>query len=224
VYLPLVKILAEIPRMRQGKLLGLSIRQHWVTAMADKGHKHLSTIIGFDDAPFPASYVGNVRVVGTVYAGLRLDGVLVGEVEKDGFDAAEKLAALVKRSKFAPNLHLIMLQGIALAGFNVVDVFALHEQLDLPILVISRRLPDTAAIRDALLTTVRGGPEKRAIIERLGPMEPAGPVYVQRVGLSLDQASAVVKRLAVEGSMPEPLRVAHLIAGAIAEGQSRGRA
>jgi hypothetical protein len=55
-------------------------------------------------------------------------------------------------------------------------------------------------------------------------MEPAGPVYVQRVGLSLDQAAAVVKRLAIEGSLPEPLRVAHLIAGAIAEGQSRGRA
>ncbi len=192
--------------------------------MASKAQVHFSSIIGFDDAPFPAGYVGNVKVVGTVYAGLRLDGVLVGEVEKDGLDAAEKLVTVVRQSKFAPNLHLIMLQGIALAGFNVVDVFALHEQLDLPVLVVSRRLPDMAAIKDALLTKVRGGQEKWAMIERLGPMEPSGLVYVQRVGLTLDQAAAVVKRLAVEGSMPEPLRVAHLIAGAIAEGQSRGRA
>lgn len=192
--------------------------------MSGEAQRRFSCVLGFDDAPFPAGYTGNVKVVGAVYAGLRLDGVLVGEVEKDGLDAAEKLAALVKRSKFAPNLHLIMLQGIALAGFNVVDVFALHEQLDLPILVVSRRSPNMAAIRDALLAKVHGGPEKWALIERLGPMEPAGPVYVQRVGLSLDQAAAVVKRLAVEGSLPEPLRVAHLIAGAIAEGQSRGRA
>ena len=192
--------------------------------MAKKAVRHFSCVIGFDDAPFPAGYEGDVKVVGTVYAGLRLDGILVGEVTKDGLDAAEKLAALVQQSKFAPNLHLIMLQGIALGGFNVVDVFALHSQLDLPILVVSRRLPDTEAIRDALLTAIPGGPEKWAVIEQLGPMEPAGPVYVQRVGLTLEQATTVVKRLAVEGSLPEPLRVAHLIAGAIVEGQSRGRA
>ena len=184
----------------------------------------LSCIIGFDDAPFAAGYLGKVKVVGTVYAGLRLDGVLVGEVEKDGTDAAEKLAALVRQSKFMPNLHLVMLQGIALAGFNVVDVFALHEQLDLPILVVSRRMPNMEAIKDALLNKVCDGQVKWAIIEKLGPMEPAGPVYVQRVGLTLDQAEAVVRRLAIEGSIPEPLRVAHLIAGAIADGQSRGRA
>lgn len=192
--------------------------------MTGEAQRHFSCVVGFDDAPFPAGYVGKVKVVGTMYAGSRLDGVLVGEVEKDGLDAAEKLAALIAQSKFAPNLHLIMLQGIALAGFNVVDVFALHQQLGLPILVVSRRNPDMVAIKDALLTNVRGGPEKWAMLKRLGPMEPAGPVYVQRVGLSLEQAAALVKRLAVEGSLPEPLRVAHLIAGAIAEGQSRGRA
>lgn len=192
--------------------------------MVNEAQRHFSCILGVDDAPFPVGYAGNVQVVGTVYAGLRLDGILVGEVEKDGLDAAEKLAALVRQSKFAPNLHLVMLQGIALAGFNVVDVFALHDQLNLPILVVSRRMPDMAAIKDALLTKVHGGLQKWAIIERLGPMEPAGSVYVQRVGLSLAQAAAAVGRLAIEGSLPEPLRVAHLIAGAIAEGQSRGRA
>jgi endonuclease V-like protein UPF0215 family len=192
--------------------------------MASEAQRCFSCVIGFDDAPFPVGYAGKVKVVGTVYAGMRLDGILVGEVEKDGLDAAEKLVVLVKQSKFAPNLHLIMLQGIALAGFNVVDVFALHEQLGLPILVVSRRNPNMAAIKEALVTSVRGGWQKWATIERLGPMEPAGRVYVQRLGLSLDQAAAVVKRLALEGSLPEPLRVAHLIAGAIAEGQSRGRA
>jgi len=189
-----------------------------------KSPTKLSCVIGFDDAPFPADYVGNVKVVGTMFADSRLDGVLIGEVEKDGLDADEKLIELVAQSKFAPNLHLVMLQGIALAGFNVVDVFALHQQLDLPVLVVSRRQPDMDAIREALLTKVRGGKEKWAVIEKLGPMEPAGSVYVQRVGITLDQAARVVKRLAVEGSIPEPLRVAHLIAGAVAEGQSRGRA
>lgn len=48
-------------------------------------------------------------------------------------------------------------------------------------------------------------------------------VYVQRVGLTLDETERVIERLVVNGNVPEPLRTAHLIAGAIVTGQSRGR-
>ncbi len=180
--------------------------------------------MGFDDAPFTAGYTGPVPVVGAVYARQRLAGVLMGAVEKDGADAAEQLIALLARSKFAANLHLIMLQGIALGGFNVVDVFALHERLTLPVLVVARRAPHLAAIREALLTKVPGGAAKWALIERLGAMEPLGRVYVQRVGLSLAQAENALADFTLEGNVPEPLRAAHLIAGALVNGQSRGRA
>ena len=44
-----------------------------------------------------------------------------------------------------------------------------------------------------------------------------------RVGLTSAAAQAVVERLAVHSRIPEPLRVAHLIAGAIGRGASRGR-
>ena len=184
---------------------------------------HFSNVIGFDDAPFSKHHVGPVKVVGTVFARLRLNGVLVGEVEKDGLDAAEQLVQLVKQSKFFENVHLIMLQGIALGGFNVVDVYQLHGQLALPVLVVSRRQPDMDAIRDALLERVSDGERKWALIERLGPMEPVADVYVQRVGLTLKQAATVIKQFTIEGNIPEPLRTAHLIAGALVNGQSRGR-
>src|SRR5512137_105903 len=70
--------------------------------------RHFTTIAGLDDAPFPADYEGAVKVVGTVYAGQKLNGVLIGEVEKDGQDAADQLAALVTRSRFAPIVQLVM--------------------------------------------------------------------------------------------------------------------
>lgn len=185
--------------------------------------KMLSNVIGFDDAPFTSGHSGPVKVVGAVYARLRLTGILVGEVHKDGDDAAEVLARLIAGSKFAENLHLVMLQGIAVGGFNVVDVFHLHTRLGLPILVVSRRAPDVTAIRDALLTQIPAGAQKWAIIERLGPMEPLHHVHVQRVGLSLSQAEAALDQFTVEGHIPEPLRAAHLIAGALVNGESRGR-
>lgn len=185
--------------------------------------KRFSNVIGFDDAPFPLEHTGPVKVVGAVFARLQLNGVLVGEVERDGSDAAEKLARLVAGSKFAANAQLIMLQGIALAGFNVVDVFYLHQQLGLPILVVSRKLPDLPAVRNALITQVPGGAQKWALISQLGPMEAAGHVYVQRLGLTIEQATTVIAQFAVYSHIPEPLRAAHLIAGAITNGQSRGK-
>jgi hypothetical protein len=55
-------------------------------------------------------------------------------------------------------------------------------------------------------------------------MEPVAGVMVQRAGISLAAAGEVVTRLSIHGNIPEPLRVAHLIAGGVTTGQSRGRA
>ena len=78
------------------------------------------------------------------------------------------------------------------------------------------------AIRSALLP-LRGGEKKWTLIEKLGPMEPVANVYVQRAGLTVEQAQTVVKEFTVTGNIPEPLRVAHMIAGAVINGQSNGR-
>ena len=184
--------------------------------------RRFSNVVAFDDGPFPRRHTGRVPGVGTVYADLRLDGVLTGSVEKDGADAADELARMIVQSRFAAHIRLVMLQGIALAGFNVVDVFALQRRLARPVLVVARRLPDLDAIKVALQAHVPAGTAKWRIIERLGPMEPAGPVFIQRVGIDRDAALEAVARFAIHGHVPEPLRTAHLIAGALVEGQSRG--
>jgi endonuclease V-like protein UPF0215 family len=98
-----------------------------------------------------------------------------------------------------------------------------HAALGIPLLVVARRSPDLAAMRAALLQRVAGGRRKWLLIERAGPMEPMSGVYVQRVGLSLPQVQGLLARHAINGLVPEPLRVAHLIAGGVTRGESRGR-
>ncbi len=180
-------------------------------------------VVGFDDAPFPRSHRGDVPIVGAVYARLRLEGILCGAVRRDGANATGRLARLVETSKFRRQLQLVMLQGIALAGFNVVDVEALYRLLGLPVLVVVRRRPRPERVRRALLSRVSAGERKWRLIESLGPVEPVAGLYVQRVGMTRDEAAQVIAELAVHGNIPEPLRTAHLIAGAIGTGQSRGR-
>ena len=185
--------------------------------------RRLSNVVGFDDGPFLKHHRGDVKVVGAVFASQRLDGVLVGRVRRDGANATRELIRLVADSRYAEHLQLVMLQGIALAGFNVVDVRELSRQLGLPALVVARHAPDNEGIRRALLKHVANGLAKWSLIEQLGPMEPMSRVYVQRVGLSRAEAEAVLGRFAFHGHVPEPLRVAHLVAGALDSGQSRGR-
>jgi endonuclease V-like protein UPF0215 family len=183
-----------------------------------------SHLVGFDDGPFPRSHRGDVPVVGAVFAGPRLHGVLTARVRKDGANATRVLAETVEGSRFAGHLQAVLLQGIALGGFNVVDVQALHRRLGLPVLVVMRRPPDFAKIREALRSRVPGGAAKWARIQRAGPVERAGRVYVQRAGISLEAARALLAAATLEGDLPEPLRTAHLIAGALVTGHSRGRA
>jgi uncharacterized protein len=186
--------------------------------------KRYSHVIGFDDAPFERTHRGDVLIVGAVFAGSRLDGVLSGKVRRDGVNATRVLIDLVRHSRFGAQLQVILLQGVAFAGFNVVDVHTLHTTLKIPVLVVARRAPNLAAIRAALLHNVPGGRRKWALIEKLGRMEAVQGVYLQRAGITLDHAADLIRRLALHSSLPEPLRTAHLIAGGVTQGESRHRA
>ncbi|HEX9163300.1 MAG TPA: DUF99 family protein [Thermoanaerobaculia bacterium] len=177
--------------------------------------RRFSHVIAFDDCAFDREYRGDIGLVGAVFAGGRLDGVVSGRVRRDGANSASVMAGMIFESRFVEHLQLVMLQGIAVAGFNVVDVFELHAATDLPVLVVARKEPDLEAIRDTLTLRIRGGSRKWRIIERLGPMERVGGVWVQRVGLTPGDAAAIVGRFAINGNYPEPLRVVHLLASGL---------
>lgn len=183
----------------------------------------LSHVIGIDDAPFARSHRGDVLMVGAVYAGTRLEGVLSGKVRRDGANATTRIARLITESRFYDQLHVVLLQGIAMAGFNVVDIHALSVQLGLPVMVVARKKPNMKAIHHALMTHVPGGARKWRLVEQAGDMEFLAGVYVQRAGLDRVDAQRLIKRLAFNSDIPEPLRTAHLIAGGVATGESRHR-
>jgi endonuclease V-like protein UPF0215 family len=206
-------------------------------------------VIGFDDGPFLREHRGDVWLVGAVCSRTRLDGVVTGRVRRDGADATRRMVDLVRGSPFARHVRAVLLQGIAVGGFNVVDIHGLAAQLGVPVLVVMRRPPDLAAVRQALFSDspalrppVTGAARKWRLIERAGAIEPLGPshratkraraagrpeekphLWIQRAGMSLEAARHLVEATTLHGHIPEPLRAAHLIAGGIAVGHSRGR-
>jgi len=182
-------------------------------------------VIGFDDSPFDKFDPSQrqVLVVGSVFRGGEfMDGLLSCYVDKDGEDATLKLINLVNNCKFKPQLQAIFLDGIAFAGFNVVNIFSLNRLTGIPVIVVVRDKPDLEKIFSALGKLGMG--KKIDLIKKFPEPVNMNCVYVQSIGMSMDDTRKLLKVCCTRANIPEALRFSHLVASGIVEGESRGRA
>ena len=180
-------------------------------------------IIGIDDSPFDKFNDSQVLVVGVVMrGGSWIDGVLSTKVNVDGNDSTSKLIEMVNKSKFKPQLQCIFLDGIAVGGFNIIDVEELNHKTNLPVIIIIRRQPDISTIKKTLIKLNKK--EKIDLIEKAGNVIQVNEIFIQLTGIDLDEAKKILKIVCTRSLIPEPLRLAHLIASGIVTGESKGRA
>jgi hypothetical protein len=104
------------------------------------------------------------------------------------------------------------------------DIHGLSRALSVPALVVVRHAPRMDRVKRALLGHVPGGERKWRLIEQAGPPEPLGKAWVQRANLTLAEARDLLQATTLSGTLPEPLRLAHIIAGGVGTGTSHGRA
>lgn len=181
--------------------------------------KRTIRVIGFDDAPFVRGTGKPVGVAGVICGNTRFEGMLWGEVEADGWDGTEQLCQRLTKSKFLPQLHLILLDGICLGGFNVIDLPLLYQTLNLPCVALMRSLPDLDKMKFALSRLPF--PQKRwEILQKAGEIYEYPPFYFQVQGESPEIIASALHLLSDRGHVPEALRLAHLIGAAIIKGES----
>ncbi|MFH2064166.1 MAG: DUF99 family protein [Pseudomonadota bacterium] len=180
-------------------------------------------VIGFDDAPFARRRNSRVYIAGAVCAGTRFEGMLWGKVRKDGNDATDVLYRMVSGSKFHEQVHMVLIDGLAFGGFNLIDLPLLAEQLDRPCVAVMRKPPDMAAIRNAL-RHFDDCQHRLDLLEKAGPVHQADNFCFQVMGEDSDITSEALKRISIQGNIPEALRIAHLIGSAVITGQSGRRA
>jgi endonuclease V-like protein UPF0215 family len=185
--------------------------------------RRLANVLGVDDAPHGRDR-RRVPIVGVVTARDRMDGVLVGHVQRDGRNATDRIAALLRQSPFDHHVQAVLLQGLTFGGFNVVDLPRLQLILARPVLVVVRRRPDLKRIERALGDAVPGGRRKWELVQRAGEIEATNGVFIQRAGLSQSEARHLLTVTTRHGKLPEALRLAHLIGAALVTGRSRGGA
>jgi len=176
-------------------------------------------VLGIDDGKFTSHTEGNVIVVGVVFrGGLSIDGVMHTTIAIDGLDATEQLASMITISPHHRQLRLVMLNGITFAGFNVVNIKKLNAATKLPVLALTRKKPDLTGIHKAI-KNLPNAEERWTMILEAGNinevLNKGVKIYVETAGISLDDAQKIIALTSTQSSLPEPLRVAHLIASGI---------
>jgi len=179
-------------------------------------------IIAWDDCGFRFA-AKTVTLIGAIYRGASfMDGLLSTRIAKDGTDATEKIVERIISSRHHDQLSVIMLKGITFAGFNVADIKELSKSTRLPVLVVQRKKPDIKKFLAAMKMFGNYKARERAA-KSAGRIYKYGKIFYQKAGLSRDECEKLLRLTCVRSDIPEPLRIAHIIASGMS-GESRGRA
>ena len=135
-------------------------------------------------------------------------------VEVDGFDATERLLELLE----GVDVDAIILGGITFAGFNMVDPAEVNSATGVPVIVYSGKKPDNEEMLRALRRHFPDWERRWKVVEGLGeihsmmPRKDEPPIYFEVMGASPEWAEEVLRNAAVISRIPEPVRVAGIVA------------
>jgi len=182
-------------------------------------------ILGIDDMPFSFGDRNTDIVAVVMRGGTYLEGVMKTTIEVDGLDSTDKIIEMIENSRHKRQLRIIMIDGIALGGFNVFDGEKIRKETGLPVITITRNKPDMRKIKETLKKHFNDWEKRWEIVSKKETKEIRlkYPVYVKHFGIGEEEAKSIIKLSIIRGAIPEPIRVAHLIATGIKKGESRGR-
>jgi len=176
-------------------------------------------ILSVDDAPFAKSG-GESLVVGIVARKGIVEGVISFYVTVDGNDATDKLISKIRQSRFLREIKLVALNGITLAGLNIVDIIRVNSELSIPVLAITRKKPNQRAMEHAIERSGKGVEEKIKLLRKINKTSLSSRLnglYIQYIGINGKELSAFVN------TAYQMLRLAHLVASGVVKGESKGR-
>jgi len=171
-------------------------------------------VVGVEDGSFQKGITPKALLAAVLFKGLEIEDVKIVRITVDGLDATEKLVKILREWKF----EAIMLAGISFAGFNVVDPTVIHKQFEKPVIIISRTKPNNNAVKRALQRHFEDWRVRWDVFKKLGLIHKVvastgvPPVYVETVGVNAEWAGNLIRALSVYNRIPEPIRVARLIA------------
>lgn len=184
-------------------------------------------ILGIDDAPFTFSD-RTTDIIGVVMRGNHyIEGVLHDTIHIDGLDATAICEHMITKTRHYQQLKAVLFDGATMGGFNIINIESIWKNTQLPVITITRKQPDFDKIRIALQAHFSDWKKRLTTLQKKELYEVASahnPLFIQYVGISFTKAKEIITLATIRGVVPEPLRVAHIIASGISRGESYGKA
>ncbi len=157
------------------------------------------------------------QLAGVVMRGdLQIDGFGLETITVGGLDATKGVLRLFEGLD-RRDINLILLNGCIISWYNILDLDELYEKLDIPIICVTYEESDGL---DKYFKEFEDGEKRIEIYKRLGNRIPillhtGHEVLVRHYGLEDDKdAKRALDKFTLQGAVPEPLKVARLLARA----------
>ena len=158
-------------------------------------------------------------MAGVVMRGdLRIDGFGVCTPEIGGRDSTKELISLYNRLN-RKDIRVWLLGGSVISWFNIIDIFALHETTQTPVICISYH-PSNGIEKYLREYFPLDWEVRLEILERAGDRElielgTGHELFLTTAGVGKKRARKLLDKITVDGRVPEPIRVARTIAAGL---------
>ena len=148
---------------------------------------------------------------------LIIDGMIFGNATIEGNDSTQNILSMYRSLK-RNDINCIMLDGLIISMYNIIDGEELRENTKIPVIAI------TFKDSEGLESTIQHHFSSYSKLKleqycKLGQREKVllktGKILFMRCwGISSKDASTIVNYFTLQGSIPEPIRIAKLAAHA----------
>ncbi|MFQ5440616.1 MAG: DUF99 family protein [Nitrosopumilaceae archaeon] len=144
-----------------------------------------------------------------------IDGFAFGNSTVTGDDATEKILQLYDDLS-RPDISYVLISGLIISLYNVIDIKKIFQSLKIPIIgltynesegienSIKKHFPDSYKTKIKNYEKL----EKRKKIT----LHTSADVFVRKEGCTYNEVKHLLNELTLQGSLPEPIRVAQLLA------------
>jgi len=146
---------------------------------------------------------------------LVIDGFVMGHSTVGGDDATDAILSMYEKLDRA-DISFLLISGIIISLYNMIDVKRISEKTGLPVIAIKHDESDGS--EDEMKHHVPDSyKSKLAEYSKLGSREKitlhtSHNLYIRNEGCAVLEAKQLLDKVTSQGSIPEPLRIAQLLA------------
>lgn len=176
-------------------------------------------VLGIDDSPFSHGDA-EVFLTGVVYRGTEVvEDVKTVSIEVDAENATEKVIRLHEKCDNTRHIKAVLVDGISLAGFNLVELEKAAERLQKPVIAVTSNRPRPEKFRQAMKDSGNYSEKFEELPDYTEIELESGRSFIQYAGTSEEKAKDIIQESTIHGLTPEPIRLADMIGRAFSESE-----